>query len=47
MTLESQPLVPGSWLAEALNEVTTALDNIDYGDGFVPSIALTTRGSCA
>ena len=39
MTLESQPLVPGSWLAEALSEVTTALDNIDYGDGFVPSIA--------
>jgi hypothetical protein len=39
MTLESQPLVPGSWLAEALNEVTTALDKIDYGDGFVPSIA--------
>lgn len=39
MTLESQPLVPGSWLAVALNEVTTALDNIDYGDGFVSSIA--------
>jgi hypothetical protein len=39
MTLESQPLVPGSWLAEALSEVTTALDNIDYGDSFVPSIA--------
>jgi hypothetical protein len=38
MTLESQPLVPGSWLAVALSEVTTALDNIDYGDGFVPSI---------
>lgn len=38
MTLESQPLVPGSWLAEALSEVTMALDNVDYGDGFVPSI---------
>jgi hypothetical protein len=39
MTLESQPLAPGSWLAAALSEVTTALDNIDYGDGFVASIA--------
>lgn len=39
MTLESQPLVPGSWLAAALSDVTTALDNIDYGDGFVASIA--------
>ena len=38
MTLESQPLTPGSWLAEALSGVTTALDNIDYGEGFVPSI---------
>lgn len=39
MTLESQPLVPGSWLLEALSEVTTALDSIDYGDGFSPSVA--------
>jgi hypothetical protein len=39
MTLESQPLVPGSWLAAALNDVTTTLDNVDFGDGFIPSIA--------
>ncbi|WP_137147399.1 hypothetical protein [Mycolicibacterium sp. CR10] len=39
MTLESQPLVAGSWLSEALSEVTTALDSIDYGDGFIPSVA--------
>lgn len=39
MTLESQPLVPGSWLSEALCEVTTALDSIDYGDGFISSVA--------
>jgi hypothetical protein len=38
MTLESQPLAPGSWLADALSEVTTALHNVDYGEGFVPSI---------
>ena len=39
MTLESQPPVPGSWLSESLREVTTALDSIDYGDGFISSVA--------
>jgi len=38
MTLESQPLVPGSWLAEALKDVTTTLNSVDYRDGFVSSI---------
>lgn len=43
MTLESQPLTPGTWLAEALSEVTTALDDLDYGDDFVPKLrALST-----
>lgn len=38
MTRESQPLAPGTWLAEALDDVTTALDSIDYGDGFISSV---------
>ncbi|WP_244986695.1 hypothetical protein [Mycobacterium marinum] len=38
MTLESQPLTPGTWLADALSEVTTALENLDYGDDFVPRL---------
>ena len=29
LTLESQPLAPGSWLADALADVTAAMDNID------------------
>jgi hypothetical protein len=35
MTLESQPLTPGTWLADALSEVTTALGDLDYGGDFV------------
>jgi len=38
MTRESQPLAPGSWLAEALVDVTTAMDNIVYDDGFAASV---------
>ena len=38
LTLESQPLAPGSWLADALADVTAAMDNIDYGDGFAASL---------
>jgi hypothetical protein len=38
LTLESQPLVPGSWLADALADVTAALNNIVYDDGYVASI---------
>jgi hypothetical protein len=38
LTLESQPLAPGSWLADALADVTAAMDNIDYRDGFAASL---------
>jgi hypothetical protein len=40
LTRESQPLAPGSWLAEALGDVTTAMDNIVYDDGFAESVTL-------
>jgi hypothetical protein len=39
LTRESQPLAPGSWLAEALDDVTTAMDNIAYDDQFADSLA--------
>lgn len=38
MTMESQPLTPAGWLTDVLSEVVTSLENVDYGEGFVPSI---------
>lgn len=38
LTRESQPLAPGSWLAEALSDVLTAAENVVYDDGFVASV---------
>lgn len=42
LTLESQPLAPGSWLAETLSDVVTAAENVVYDndDGFIPTVSL-------
>jgi hypothetical protein len=38
LTRESQPLALGSWLAEALDGVTAAAENVVYDDGFSESV---------
>ncbi|WP_236740955.1 hypothetical protein [Mycobacteroides abscessus] len=41
LTLESQPLVPGSWLAETLSDIVTAAKEVVYDsdDGFISSVS--------
>ncbi|MGY4646285.1 hypothetical protein ACVWWN_000081 [Mycobacterium sp. URHB0021] len=38
LTHESQPLTPGTWLAETLSGVIAAATDITYGDGFIDSV---------
>ena len=38
LTLESDPLVPESWLSNRLHGLAEAISKIDYGDGFVQSL---------
>lgn len=39
LTHESQPLTPGTWLAETLSGVIAAANAITYDDGFINSVA--------
>ncbi len=38
LTHESQPLAPGTWLAETLSGVIAAANDIAYDDGFIDSV---------
>lgn len=39
LTRESQPLAPGTWLAEVLGDVTTSADSITYDERFADGVA--------
>ncbi len=41
LTLESQPLAPGSWLAETLSDVVMGAENVAYDndDGFIATVS--------